>query len=118
MADDGSRDRGVAALYLKLAESYNNNDTNGVIIYKSRIEKEERHKINEDTHSLYSHKQGKILSFSSKVLELNEMYQDLIYELSENSNERMRDLKDFTTEEIMYFNKRVTEKLRRKSKQM
>ncbi len=101
---------------MKLAEAYKDGDFNGVIINKSRIEKEETHKVNEESNPLYSHKKGKVLSFSDKVLELNEMYDDLMFDLADNSNESIKEIKTFTAEEVMKFNKRVTAKIQRNSK--
>ncbi len=116
MEDDGSRDRAIASLYFDLATAYRDNNPNGAIILRARIEKEERHKINEESNSLYSHKQGKVLSFPDKVMELNEMYDDLMFELADNSNESMRELKTFSAEEIIKFNRRITEKIKRNNK--
>ena len=116
MEDDGVRDRVIAALYLQLADAYRDNNINGVIISKSRIEKEETHKANEEYNPLYSHKKGKVLSFSDKVLELNEMYDDLMFDLADNSNESIKEIKTFTAEEVMKFNKRVTAKIKRNAK--
>ena len=103
---------------MKLADALKDRAYNGIIIYKARIEKEEKHKVNEEKHPLYSHRKGKVLSFPDKINELNEMYQDLIFDLAENSNERIRDLKQFSAEEVIIFNRKVTEKLKRQSKKM
>lgn len=116
MEDDGGGGRVIASLYFDLATAYNENNYNGITILKSRIEKEERHKINEEKHPLYSHVKGKVLSFSDKVLELNEMYDDLMFELSDNSNESLKELKTFSAEEVIKFNKRVTAKIKRNAK--
>lgn len=116
MEDYGERDRALAQLYLELVNAYRDNDYNGIIIAKSRVEKAERHKANQESHPLYSHRKGKVLSFADKINEMNDMYDDLIFELSDNSNETMRELKQFSAEEIIKFNKKVIEKLKRKSK--
>ena len=114
MGDDSDRDRVIATLYLDLAKAYKDNADD--IKLKARIEREEHHKINDEKHPLYSHKEDKILSFSKKVLELNEMMEDLFFDLADNSNESIKDIKEFSAEEVMKFNKRVVEKIRRKNK--
>ena len=114
MGDDSDRGKVIATLYLALAKAYK--DNTDVINLKSRVEKEENHKINDEKHPLYSHKEDKILSFSKKVIELNEMYEDLMFDLADNSNESIKDIKEFSAEEVMKFNKRVVEKIRRKNK--
>lgn len=117
MEDDGDRDRVIGNLYFNLATAFKDNSPNAIIILKARIEKEERHKINEERNPLYSHRKGKVLSFSDKVMELNELYDDLMFDLADNSNESIKDIKSFSTEEVIKFNKRVTIKLKRKEKQ-
>ncbi len=116
MEDDGSRDTAIASLYFDLATAYRDNNPNGAIILRARIEKEERHKINEEKNPLYSHKQGRVLSFPDKVMELNEMMQDLFFDLADSSNESIKDIKRYSTEEIIQFNKRVTKKIKRNNK--
>ncbi len=116
MEDAGERDRVIGALYFDLATAFKDNNQNAIIILKSRIEREERHKINEERHPLYSHKKGKVVSFSDKVLELNESYDDLIFNLSDNSNETMKEIKTYTAEEVIKFEKRVGEKVKREAK--
>lgn len=116
MEDAGERDRVIATLYMDLADAIKENNYNAVIILKAKIEKEERHKINEESHPLYSIKRGNVISYSEKVVELNEMYDDLLFELSDNSNESIITLKTFSAEEILKFNKRVVEKLKRNAK--
>ena len=113
MEDDGSRDRVIATLYLQLADAYKDNNHNAIIILRARIEKEEDNKINEESHPLYSHRKGRVLSFSDKVGELNDMYDDLMFDLADNSNESMKEIKGFSAEEVMKFNKRVTAKIKR-----
>ncbi len=118
MGDDetGDRTKVLALLYLELAKAYNDGERKDVIKLKAKVEKDENHKINEDKYPLYSQKQGKLVSFSDKVVELNNMYDDLIFNLSDNSNESLRELKTFTTEEIIKFEKRIAEKVKRNSK--
>ncbi len=116
VGDDGERDKLIAMLYFDLATAYNENNYNGIIILKARIEKEEAHRVNEERHPLYSQRKGKILTFADKIVELNDMYDDLIFQLSDSSNESMREVKTYSTEEIIKFEKRVIEKIRRKNK--
>ena len=116
MEDDSGRDRVIGTLYFELATAIKENNVNAITILRSRIEKEERHKINEERHPLYSHKKGKVVSFSDKVLELNEAYDDLMFNLSDNSNESLKEVKTFSVEEVIKFEKRIAEKLKREAK--
>jgi hypothetical protein len=50
------------------------------------------------------------------VIELNEMYEDLMFDLADNSNESIKNIKEFSTESILQFNKRVVAKIRRNAK--
>jgi len=111
--DDGDRYRSIGKLYFDLAEAYKDNNVNAAIILRSKIEKEERHKINEETHPLYSHQKGKVLSYPDKVMELNELYDDLMFDLADASNESMMELKTYSAENIIKFNKRVVAKIKR-----
>lgn len=103
-------------MYFDLATAYKDNNINGIIILKARVEREERHKINEESHPLYSDKKGRVLSFPDKVMELNELYDDLMFDLADNSNESMKDVKNFNTEEVIKFNTRVIAKIKRKTR--
>jgi uncharacterized FlaG/YvyC family protein len=116
LADDDNRGRIIGLLYLDLAKSLKFNETNKIIKDKSRIEKQETHLINDERHPLYSHKQEKIITFSAKVMELTENKEDLFFYISDNSNESIRTIKEFSTEEVLRFNKRVIEKINRLNK--
>jgi hypothetical protein len=116
LEDDGVGDRVDANLYLNLAEAYKDGDEKNITKWLAEIEKKEGHKINDENSLLYSQKKGKIISFADKVLELNEAYEDLMFDLADNSNESMRELKTYRAGEIIRFNKRVVEKVRRKNK--
>jgi hypothetical protein len=115
--DDGGRGRVIGTLYYDLAVAYKDNNTNAIIILRSRIEKEERHKVNQERHPLYSRNKGKVITFSDKVNELNDAMEDLYFNLSDNSNENLRELKTFTAEEIIKFERRIAEKIKRENKQ-
>ncbi len=116
MGDDGTRDRALAALYLNLAEAFKDNNTNGVIIAKARLEKALRNKDNEDKHPLYSSVKDKVVSYPEKIAEMDELKEDLFFQLSDNSNESIKTIREFTVEEVIHFNKRILEKLKRKNK--
>jgi len=113
---DGERDRVLARLYLDLAEALKDNNYNATIIAKSRIEKALRSKEEEERHPLYSSRVGRVVSYPEKVNELDNAYEDLMFELSDNSKESIRTIKDFTAEEVIQFNKRILAKLKRKTK--
>ena len=117
MGDASDRQRILASIYLDLAEAYKDRNNDKIIKLRARVEREERHKINEESHPSYSFNKGKILSFSDKVMELNDMYDELMFELSDNSNESIREIKEYSCEDIMKFNKYVTKKIDRKVKQ-
>ena len=116
MEDDGVGNRVDATLYLNLAKAYKDNNKDEIAKALAQIEKKEGSRINQEYSSLYSDKKGKVVSFADKVLELNEAYEDLMFELSDNSNESIRELKTFRAGEIIRFNKRVVEKVRRQNK--
>ena len=49
-------------------------------------------------------------------MELSENKEDLFFFLADNSNESIKTIKEFSTEEVLRFNKRVVEKINRQNK--
>lgn len=116
MADDGERDRALAVLYLNLAKALKDNNYNATIIAKARLEKALKDKVDEERNPLYSHRKGRVVSYAEKVNESQEFYEDLMFDLSDNSKESIKTIKEFTAEEVINFNKRVVQKIKRNTK--
>ena len=101
---------------MTIIKGYHDGDEMAVAKAKAQLEKQYRFENQVKKHVLYSSAKNKILSYPEKVAEMNEQYEDMLFDLSDNSNESIKTIKDFTVEEMVQFNKRVYKKLLRQSK--
>lgn len=101
---------------MKIIEGYRNGDDMAVAMAKAKLERQYRFENVVKNHVLYSHTKGDVVNYPEWVRQKNEEYEDMIFDLAENSNESIRTIRDFTVEEMVRFNKRVYEKLLRKSR--
>jgi len=101
---------------MTIITGYHDGDEMKVARAKAQLEKQYRFENQVKKHVLYSPIKGTIISYPEKVAEMTEQYEDMLFDLSDNSNESIKTIKDFTVEEMVQFNKRVYKKLLRQSK--
>ena len=101
---------------MKIIEGYRNNDEMEVAHAKAKLERQLRFENMVKDHILFSAKQNKILSYAEKVHEMNEAYEEMLFELADNSNESIKTIRMFSVEEMVRFNTHVYKKLLRKTK--
>lgn len=101
---------------MKIIEGYRDKDDIAVAMAKAKLERHYRFENFVSKHPLYSSKRGTIVSYPQKIKELDENYEDMIFDLADNSNESIKTIRDFSVEEMVKFNSRVYKKLLRQSK--
>ena len=104
------------ALYLKIIKGYRDGDEATVRYAKAKLERQFRFENMVKNHILFSSAKNKIVTYAEKVREMNDSYEDMLFELSDNSNESIKTIRDFSVEEMVRFNTSVYKKLLRKSK--
>ena len=114
--DDEDGQRVINHLYMTIIKGYHDGDELEVARAKAKLEKQYRFENMVRTHILYSPRRGTVISYPEKVAEMTEQYEDMLFDLSDNSNESIKTIREFTVEEMVQFNKRVYKKLLRQSR--
>jgi len=102
----------IVALCQKAAQSIVDDDYDRAIEYKAKIEKEEK-EFTDEGHPLFSREKGRRVSIRDKMVEMDGEYDELMFVLSDSSNESIRTVKSFTVEEVVKFTRQLNLKYER-----
>lgn len=79
---------------------------------RAKIEREER-EITGNKHPLFSKAKGRMVSIPERIREMDAEYEELMFVLSDSSNESIRTIKQFSVEEVTSFTRQLNLKYKR-----
>jgi hypothetical protein len=99
---------------VKAAQAMIQGDDAKAVEYRARVEAEER-ELDHSEHPLYSKARGRMVSIPEKVKEMDGEYEDLMFILSDSSNESLRGVKGFSVDEVVRFTRQLNRKFKRQN---
>ncbi len=101
---------------MRIIKGYRDDNEVEVAYAKAKLERQFRFENMAKNHILFSPSQNTVVSYAQKIREMEDSYENMLFELSDNSNESIKTIRDFSVEEMVRFNGNVYKKLLRKSK--